>query len=165
MKRFPNYKQLDSKDCGIACLQIIAKHYGKFISLSDIRNLSSVSKEGLTLYDLGLTSERLGLKLLPVKATMFNLENQIPLPCIAHWGNRHYVVVYKITSKYCYISDPLLGLVKYTKNDFFRKWARLQMKQQRKVFYFCWKQLINLMKSNLLQIHQEFMPLIILLTT
>lgn len=125
MLKFPNYRQLDGKDCGPACIQIIAKYYGKFISLKEIRDLSTVSKEGLSLYELGLTSERLGLKSLPVKATLQNLEDKIPLPCIAHWGNKHYIVVYKISPKHVYVSDPMLGVVKYTKSEFEKRWIGL----------------------------------------
>ena len=122
MIKFPNYRQLDGKDCGPTCVQIIAKYYGKFLSLQEIRELSSISKEGLSLYELGLTAERLGLKSLPVKATLSNIEKDIPLPCIAHWGNKHYIVIYKTDRKYVYVSDPLLGLVKYNYEEFAKRW-------------------------------------------
>ena len=58
MIKFPNYRQLDGKDCGPTCVQIISKYYGKFRSLQEIRELSSISKEGLSLYELGLTAEK-----------------------------------------------------------------------------------------------------------
>lgn len=132
MNKFPNYRQLDSKDCGPACIQIIAKYYGKFISLQEIRDISSISKEGLSLYELGLTAERLGLKSLPVKATLLNLETEIPLPCIVHWGRRHYIVIYKIDKKYCYLSDPLLGLVKHSKEEFLKRWIGINYENTEK---------------------------------
>jgi ATP-binding cassette subfamily B protein len=132
MSRFPNYKQLDGKDCGPTCIQIIAKYYGTFISLQEIREISSISKEGLSLHELGLTAERLGLKSLPVKATLSNLETEIPLPCIAHWGNKHYIVVYKTDKKSVYVSDPLLGLVKYTREEFLERWIGLNNEKAEK---------------------------------
>ena len=132
MFKFPNYKQLDGKDCGPTCIQIIAKYYGKFISLQEIRELSSISKEGLSLYELGLTAERLGLKSLPIKATLSNLLTEIPLPCIAHWGNKHYIVVYKTDKKYIYVSDPLLGLVKYTIEEFLNRWIGINNEKSEK---------------------------------
>ena len=125
MFKFPNYRQLDGKDCGPSCIQIIAKYYGKFVSLQEIRELSSISKEGLSLYELGLTAERLGLKSLPIKATLSNLLAEIPLPCIAHWGNKHFIVVYKTDRKYIYVSDPLLGLTKYAHHEFIKKWIEI----------------------------------------
>lgn len=132
MFKFPNYKQLDGKDCGPTCIQIIAKYYGKFISLQEIRELSSISKEGLSLYELGLTAERLGLKSLPIKATLSNLLTEIPLPCIAHWGNKHYIVVYKTDKKYIHVSDPLLGLVKYTREEFSKRWIGINNEKSEK---------------------------------
>ncbi|WP_079243038.1 peptidase domain-containing ABC transporter [Chryseobacterium indologenes] len=132
MKKFPNYRQLDSKDCGISCLQIISKYYGKFFSIQDIRDLSSVSKEGLSLYELGLTSERLGLKSLPVKVEFEKLTENIPLPCVAHWRNNHYVVIYKITNKDVYISDPKVGLVKYSHKEFLEGWLNYEKDETKK---------------------------------
>ncbi|CAH0295611.1 peptidase domain-containing ABC transporter [Chryseobacterium sp. Bi04] len=132
MKKFPNYRQLDSKDCGLACLQITSKFYGKFFSIQDIRDLSSVSKEGLSLYELGLTAERLGLKSLPVKVEFEKLTDNIPLPCVAHWRNNHYVVIYKITTKSVYISDPRLGRVKYSHREFLEGWLNYEKDDARK---------------------------------
>ena len=132
MLKFPNYRQLDGKDCGPTCIQIIAKYYGKFISLQEIRELSAISKEGLSLYELGLTAERLGLKSLPVKATLSNLVTEIPLPCIAHWGRKHYIVIYKADKKYVYVSDPLLGLVKYTRDEFIKRWIGINNEKSEK---------------------------------
>lgn len=132
MSRFPNYKQLDSKDCGPTCIQIIAKYYDKFISLQEIREISSISKEGLSLYELGLTAERLGLKSLPVKANLYDLQDKIPLPCVALWGKKHYIVVYEINKKYVYVSDPLLGIVKYTKKEFTKGWIEINNENSEK---------------------------------
>lgn len=132
MKKFPNYRQLDSKDCGLACIQIISKFYGKFFSIQDIRDLSSVSKEGLSLYELGLTAERLGLKSLPVKVEFQKLTDNIPLPCVAHWRNNHYVVIYKITTKSVFISDPRLGRIKYSHREFLEGWLNYEKDDAKK---------------------------------
>ncbi|MCJ8153284.1 peptidase domain-containing ABC transporter [Chryseobacterium sp. SSA4.19] len=132
MKKFPNYRQLDNKDCGLTCLQIISKHYGKFFSIQDIRDLSSVSKEGLSLYELGLTSERLGLKSLPVKVEFEKLANNIPLPCVAHWRNNHYVVLYNISASKVYVSDPKLGMVKYSHKEFMEGWLNYEKDDAKK---------------------------------
>lgn len=132
MKRFPNYKQLDNKDCGLACIQIVSKYYGKFFSIQDIRELSSVSKEGLSLYELGLTAERLGLKSLPVKAEFEKLTDNIPFPCIGHWNNNHYMVIYKVTKDFVYVSDPRIGLVKYSNKEFLEGWLNYEKDDAKK---------------------------------
>ena len=48
--RFPFYKQIDAKDCGPTCLQIISKYYGKYFNLDFLRDRCNVNKEGTSLY-------------------------------------------------------------------------------------------------------------------
>nr|WP_293068128.1 peptidase domain-containing ABC transporter [Moorena sp. SIO3F7] len=120
-KEFPFYKQPDEKDCGPTCLRIIAKHYGKLISLKDIRALSETTREGSNLLKLSEASESLGFKSLALKTNYEKLQ-RAPLPLIVHWHNSHFVVVYKIKKDQVYISDPAYGLVNYSKKDFISHW-------------------------------------------
>ncbi|WP_294231742.1 cysteine peptidase family C39 domain-containing protein, partial [uncultured Chryseobacterium sp.] len=62
MKSFPFYRQPDSKDCGPTCLRIVSKHYGKSISLQQIRNLSETTREGSSLLGLSDAAEDLGFR-------------------------------------------------------------------------------------------------------
>ncbi len=120
-KEFPFYKQPDEKDCGPTCLRIIAKHYGKLISLKDIRALSETTREGSNLLKLSEASESLGFKSIALKTNYEKLQ-RAPLPLIVHWHNSHFVVVYKIKKDQVYISDPAYGLVNYSKKDFISHW-------------------------------------------
>ena len=121
MKKFPNYKQAETKDCGPTCIKIIAKHYGKSISLEQIRNLSETQREGTSLLHLSHASEKIGFRSLSIKTSLNELR-ELPLPCILFWNKSHYVVLYKITKNYVYISDPGYGLLKYNKKDFLKNW-------------------------------------------
>ncbi|WP_083833479.1 cysteine peptidase family C39 domain-containing protein [Galbibacter orientalis] len=58
---FPFYKQPDSKDCGSTCLRIIAKYYGKLISLQEIRELSETTRIGSNLLKLSDTKKAVTL--------------------------------------------------------------------------------------------------------
>ncbi|MEM8937939.1 MAG: peptidase domain-containing ABC transporter [Bacteroidota bacterium] len=118
---FPFYKQPDAKDCGPTCLRIIAKHYGKLISLQEIRELSETTRQGSNLLKLSDAAEAIGFKSIGAKLDYHQLENA-PLPCIVHWNRRHFVVVYKINKEVLYISDPDYGLVTYTKKEFLNRW-------------------------------------------
>lgn len=44
------------------------------------------------------------------------------MPCIVHWRQRHFVVVYKIKNDIIYVSDPAHGLVRYIKQEFLKSW-------------------------------------------
>jgi len=119
--KFPSYKQAESKDCGPTCLKIIAKHYGKTLSIAQIRQISETTREGSNLLNLSDASETLGFRSLGVKLTLKELE-KANLPCVLHWNNDHYVVLYKIKKNTFYISDPAHGLLTYTKEEFLKLW-------------------------------------------
>ena len=121
-EKFPHFTQLEARDCGPACLQIISKHYGKFFNLDELREICGVTKEGISVYDLCESAESIGLKALPVKTSFQKLKDEVPLPCIAHWRESHFVVIYKVTNSTVYISDPAIGLVKYTRSEFLKNW-------------------------------------------
>ncbi|MBB6371519.1 peptidase domain-containing ABC transporter [Chryseobacterium shigense] len=122
-KKFPFYKQPDGKDCGPTCLRIISRYYGKTISLQHIRNFSETTREGSSLLGLSDAAENLGFRSLGVRIDFDTLAKEMPLPCIVHWNNVHFVVVYKIdkTNK-VYISDPSYGLITYNKEEFIKFW-------------------------------------------
>lgn len=121
IKSFPHYKQPDQKDCGSTCVKIIAKHYGKTTSIQHLRALSETTRIGSSLLGLSNASEKIGLRSLGVKInTQYLL--QAPLPCILHWNNNHYVVLYKIRKNVFYISDPAHGLLEYNKKELLKYW-------------------------------------------
>jgi ATP-binding cassette subfamily B protein len=120
-KTFPFYKQPDSKDCGPTCLKTIAKHHGKTLNIQTLRSLSETTREGSNLLTLSDAAEQIGFRTLGVKLSINKLE-EVPLPCILHWNNNHYVVLYKIKKSKFYISDPAHGLLEYNEQDFLKFW-------------------------------------------
>lgn len=120
-KTFPTCLQLDAKDCGPACLQIIARHYGNFYEIEYLREITGARKEGTSVYDLVLALEKINLKSL-VLQTSYKKLCTVPMPCIVHWKGAHFVVVYKINAKWVYVSDPEIGLVRYSKREFVQGW-------------------------------------------
>jgi len=121
MSKFPTYLQPDSKDCGPSCLKIIAKYHGKALSLPELRDLSETTRQGSSLMALSDTAEKIGFRTLGVKLSMTTLVDA-NLPCILHWNNDHYVVLYKIKKKRFYISDPAHGLIDYSEAEFLNLW-------------------------------------------
>ncbi|CAL2106928.1 ATP-binding cassette, subfamily B [Tenacibaculum sp. 190524A02b] len=121
MKKFPNYKQTEAKDCGPTCIKIIAKHYGKTINTQQLRNLSETTREGSSLLGLSEAVESIGFKSLGIKLA-FNKLKEAPFPCIIHWNKNHYVVLYKIKKDTVYISDPAHGLITFSSKEFIQHW-------------------------------------------
>lgn len=109
--------------CGPTCLRMICKHFGKSISLAELNQLSSTTRLGSNLQGLGEAAEKLGFRTLGVKLPFERLMEEVPLPCIAHWNQKHFVVIYKIRKNEIYLADPAHGLLKYKKDEFLRHWV------------------------------------------
>ncbi|TMM59585.1 peptidase domain-containing ABC transporter [Maribacter algarum] len=122
MKKFPSYKQLDQMDCGPTCLRIISKFFGKEHSIELLRRNANITREGVSLGGIAEAAEEIGFHSLAVNLDFESLLAEAPLPCIAHWRQRHFIVVYKITKDTVYVSDPAHGLLKYSKKEFIQGW-------------------------------------------
>lgn len=123
VKSFPFYRQPDSMDCGPTCLQMIAKHYGKTISLQELRERSQIGKEGVNMLGISEAAESIGFRAQAVKITYGSLVNDVPLPCILHWNQYHFVVLYRAKRRSLYVSDPAHGLVTFTPEEFLQRWV------------------------------------------
>lgn len=122
MKNFPFYKQPDHMDCGPTCLRMIAKHYGRTISLHKLRAISETTREGSTLKNIAEAAENIGFRSLGIKVDFNKLKEDAPLPCIVYWQQRHFVIVYKFTKKQVFVADPGHGLIQYSHEEFIENW-------------------------------------------
>lgn len=120
--KFPHYTQPDEMDCGPTCLRIMAKHYGRTLSLQKLRRLSETTREGSSLKNVAKAAEHIGFRTLGVKLDLEKLKDEAPLPCILFWNQEHFVVLYKIKKDKFFISDPAHGLIEYKKEEFLEHW-------------------------------------------
>ena len=154
-KTFPFYKQHDAMDCGAACLRMIAKYYGKHYSLESLREKTYITREGVSMLGISDAAENIGFRTLGVHVSFEKLL-EAPLPCIVHWRQEHFVVVYDIklqksrtqnaerrthdegvlpsafvpsASKPCgfvRVADPGHGLVTLTIEEFCNNWLSMK---------------------------------------
>ena len=120
-------QQRDTMDCGVSCLIMTARYYGKSTDRDRLRLLSDLSKDGVSLLGISKAAEEIGFKTVGGRLGFETLAEEAPMPCIIHWNQNHFVVVYKIKKhnkgKYTvYIADPGKGLVTYTKEEFCEHW-------------------------------------------
>lgn len=120
---FPHYKQPDEMACGATCLRMVAKFYGKNFSLPEIIHATQTNREGTNLQGISEAAEKIGFRTLGIKVPFDKLVEDAPLPCIAHWNQNHFVVVYKIKKNKIYIADPAHGLLIYNKVEFIKSWV------------------------------------------
>lgn len=122
-RNFPFYQQLDAMDCGATCLRMVARHYGRFHSLDYLRELTYIGKQGVSLLGISDAAEHIGLQTLAVKTSYERLIEDLPLPCIAHWDQDHFVVIYKGNHNHVWVADPAAGKFKLTKEAFLEHWV------------------------------------------
>ena len=121
-KEFPFFRQHDQYDCGPACLKMIAKYYGITYSSEQLRHLCNITMEGVSARGIVEGAEAIGMQALPASITINTLINEVPLPCISYWRDRHFIIVYKTSKKWVYVADSLQGLLKYSKEEFVKRW-------------------------------------------
>jgi ATP-binding cassette subfamily B protein len=119
---FPVFVQRDERDCGPSCLKIISKYYGKDFSLPFLRDRCYTQRNGTTILGLCEGAESIGAKTLALKLSWKQLIESAPLPCILHWNNKHFVILYKINKDNVFVSDPAQGRLRYSKEDFLFCW-------------------------------------------
>jgi len=105
--------QAEASECGLACVTMLANFHGNQISLDKLRQVSPVSNQGSNLTQLMQLGDLLGFSCRALKAQLSEL-NELQTPCILHWNFQHFVVLKKVTKRYCEIADPALGLRKLT---------------------------------------------------
>lgn len=119
--------QKDSMDCGPTCLAMIARHYGVRVDRDKLRQICALGKDGVSLLGISKAAEKTGFKTVGGRLPFDVLACEVPMPCIVHWNQNHFVVVYKIR-KYgkgrfsVYVADPGKGLVNYTREEFCEHW-------------------------------------------
>ncbi|OQY94918.1 MAG: ABC transporter ATP-binding protein, partial [Sphingobacteriales bacterium UTBCD1] len=133
--RFPYFKQPDAMDCGPTCLRMVAKHYGRSISLQSLREKTQIGKEGVNLLGISEAAEVIGFRTQAIKLTYQSLTQDAKLPAILHWNQNHFVILYKVKKRFLLrrndrshgnskllIADPAKGLITLSPGEFKNNW-------------------------------------------
>ncbi|MBD2663676.1 ABC transporter ATP-binding protein [Richelia sinica FACHB-800] len=121
-KRYPFIGQQSPSDCGAACLVMIARYWGKNLSINRLRELANVNRSGASMRSLTTAAETIGFATRPVKASFDKLAQQ-PLPAIAHWEGKHYIVVYEVNKNRVIVADPAIGQRQLKIEEFKAGWT------------------------------------------
>jgi ATP-binding cassette subfamily B protein RaxB len=111
--RVPTILQTEAAECGLACLAMVAGHWGHGIDLASMRRRFSVSLKGVTLKSLIAMATAMALQARPLKVSLDSL-SKIKLPCILHWDMNHFVVLSKIDRVGVVLHDPAVGTRRLT---------------------------------------------------
>lgn len=126
--------QRDSRDCGPASLKMITDYYGNNYNLEEIQSLFHIGKSGVALLSISEAAEKIGFKTLGCIIPFKKLVEEVPLPCILHWEQNHFTVLYKVRKRNLlnrnlklFVADPALGKTIYSEQEFKEKWLSTRM--------------------------------------
>lgn len=121
MKTFSFYHQCTTRDCGPACLKMIAAFYGINYDYQQMFNEKRINEKGTSLFDICEAAEKIDL--IPVAfQTKLELLNCMKLPVILHWNQSHFVVLFEIENNEYHIADPANGLWKISESELTSHW-------------------------------------------
>ena len=124
--KFPFIKQPDAMDCGPASLVMIAQHYGRHYTLEHLRERCSLARDGVSLLGISKAAEEIGFRTVGGRLTFKKLTEKVLLPCIVHWNQEHFVVVYALRKQRkgytVFVADPGKGLLTYSREEFCEHW-------------------------------------------
>lgn len=117
-------RQQEAMQCGAACLAMVCTAFGRPVTLHRAERLCGASKQGVSMLAISRSAKSLGLENATVKLTVAKL-SEMPLPCILHWDQKHYVVLYKVSpdGRTFHIADPSRGKVRRTVADLHEHWV------------------------------------------
>lgn len=116
--KVPVYMQMESMECGVACLAMILAYYGKWVPVSHLRTLCGISRDGVKMSSVTRGARSLGLSAQGYRYEVDEFFEKATFPCVVHWNFTHFVVVCGRRGKTVYINDPGRGSMKITMQDF-----------------------------------------------
>ena len=119
--RIHSYQQLEHSDCGITCIRIIARYYGKKIDPAYLRSLCDANRLGISIRDLTDALNEIGFDSYTVKVSPERLDD-MPLPSILYWNQSHFIVLYKVRKDTFFVADPSRGKMKLSRKNFLQMW-------------------------------------------
>ena len=122
VKRVRPILQMEKTECGAASLAMILAYYGKNVTLEEMRQDCSVSRNGVNAKNIVLAAELHGLSANPIRIEAKDVEG-IELPAIIHWNMDHFVVLCGYNNRGVVIVDPADGSRTVSYDEFDRSFT------------------------------------------
>jgi ABC-type bacteriocin/lantibiotic exporter with double-glycine peptidase domain len=106
--RVPWYPQIGADDCGPSCLAMVLAAHGVHDAAAECRELCNAGRDGTRLRTLIAAADRFGITARGHRVRPERFDS-VPLPAIAHWQHRHFVVVERWGPRRVTIVDPATG--------------------------------------------------------
>jgi ATP-binding cassette, subfamily B, bacterial len=117
-RRVPIRLQLNTVECGAACLAMILSYYGRQTQVAECREFIGIGRDGVTAQIITKTARAFGLRVKAYSLDELTDFKYVQLPAIVHWNFEHFIVVERWSSKFVKIIDPSSGRRQLTLDQF-----------------------------------------------
>ena len=108
---------MEMAECGAACLGMVLAHYGKWVSLEELRVSCGVSRDGSKAVNVLRAAREYGLKASGARYEPERLTD-LPFPMILFWNFNHFVVLEGVRDGTYFINDPARGQRRVSEAEF-----------------------------------------------
>ena len=125
--KVPVILQMETLECGAACLTMVLAYYKKWVPLEEVRVACCVSRDGCNALSIVKAAKNFGLK---YQAFWYNTDRLLEkgnMPSIVFWNNCHFVVLCGFKRGYAYINDPAAGFMRISIEDFKRHYSGIAL--------------------------------------
>ena len=114
----PVVMQMETLECGAACLVMILAYYGRYVPLSQMRKDCGVSRDGSNAKNMILAGRTYGLEGRAFRYSSESLKEKVSYPCIIFWDRNHFIVLNGYKKGSFYLNDPAQGFIIYSEEEF-----------------------------------------------
>lgn len=122
--RIPFIEQHQKTECGLCCVAMVSSYYYHEVSVKELTNIQETGRDGTSFLQLSEILTNIGFETKAFKIPKDqSILLRITTPSIALWDSKHFIVIEKVSNKYCYIIDPEIGKILYTHDEFFEHFS------------------------------------------
>ncbi len=127
--RTPLFPQLETSECGAACLGIVLAHYGRWEPIEKLRDACGVSRDGTSAADIVRAARKFDLQVTGWRREISQLHD-IELPAILFWEFNHFLVLEGIDKGRYHLNDPANGRRTVSEETFDRSFTGVVLTAQ-----------------------------------
>ena len=114
----PIVLQMETVECGAACLAMVLAAHGRWVPIEKLRVECGVSRDGSNARNVVMAARRYGMVAAGYRMEVSDLLDTVSFPCVVHWEYNHFIVLNGILGNTFYINDPARGVIRMSREEF-----------------------------------------------